>query len=287
MTALAQLHAKAVLWSRLLYLVGVAALVACGAVASTSGPTGLIPRPSLTGNCSMTGNGGWLEASASGKVVVFGKNVTETGSCGYTIGGTVTGIPMSVTVEALCRYVGYLNDAGAGYCNDLGDTIANRILARDLLSGGTTESRTSYTWRIKPGAPSLALAEKAFTHRPGNLGRLEFRDYVEVTFPRSSNLAYLAKGTATLEGAKVGAVFGLSGPPEVVIGQYRSWEVGTGGYAPDLFRCRWTWDTQPIGTTALNALTSGVPSGVPSGPGPHTLAIHPNSPSMRRLITLC
>ena len=117
MTALAQLHAKAVLWSRLLYLVGVAALVACG----------------------------------------------------YTIGGTVTGIPMSVTVEALCRYVGYLNDAGAGSCNDLGDAIANRMLSRDLLAGGTTESRTWYAWGIKDGVPQVARAVKAFTHTPGNL----------------------------------------------------------------------------------------------------------------------
>ena len=109
-----------------------------------------------------------------------------------------------------------------------------------MLAGGTTESRTWYAWGIKDGVPQVARAVKAFTHTPGNLGRLEFRDYVEVTFPRSSSLANLATGTATLEGAKVGAVFGLSGPPEVVIGQYQSWEVGTGGYAPDLFRYRWT-----------------------------------------------
>lgn len=251
-------------------LLGTAILLsACGAIASQSRPTGIIPRPGLTGNCILTGNSGWIGSEASGKVVVFGKAVTETGSCGYTIGGTVTGIPMSVTIEAQCRYVGYLVDAGAGSCNDLGDTIGNRILARDLLAQGTTETRTWYAWGIKSGQPTIARAVREFTHRPGDLGRNEFRDFVSVAYPRGANLADAAVGTATLEGAKIGPVFGLSGPTSVDVTQAQQWSVtAAGGYAPDLFRYRWAWNGQSLGTTPTNTFASGVPS----GPGPHTLS---------------
>ena len=127
MSSSVRLRANAAKWSRAFHLCWITALVACGAVASSNPPTGIIPRPNLTGNCILTANSGWMDASASGKVAVFGKNVTETGSCGYTIGGTVTGIPMTVTVEALCGYVGYLYDAGAGtltcYCSGMRPTL--------------------------------------------------------------------------------------------------------------------------------------------------------------------